>query len=63
MDTTTELTLIEEQLAASWVAGDHSYHERVLAEDWTVTDPTGHILTKAEVLREAFTGERKITKG
>jgi ketosteroid isomerase-like protein len=63
MDTATELTLIEEQLAASWVAGDHTYHERVLAEDWRVIDPTGNILTKADVLREAFSGERKITKG
>jgi len=33
MDTTTALTLIEEQLAASWIAGDHKYHERVLADD------------------------------
>jgi ketosteroid isomerase-like protein len=63
MDTARELTLIEEQLAASWVAGDHTYHERVLSEDWTVTDPSGRILTKADVLREAFSGERKIDKG
>ena len=63
MDTATELRLIEEQLAASWVAGDHKYHERILAEDWSVIDPTGNILTKADVLREAFSGERKITSG
>lgn len=63
MDTATELTIIEEQLAASWVAADHKYHERILAEDWSVIDPTGNILTKADVLREAFSGDRKITKG
>ena len=63
MDTTAELTVIEEQLAASWVAGDHRYHERILSDDWSVIDPTGNILTKADVLREAFSGERKITKG
>jgi ketosteroid isomerase-like protein len=63
MDTTSELTVIEEQLAASWVAGDHRYHERILSDDWCVIDPTGNILTKADVLREAFSGERKITKG
>ncbi len=63
MDTAAELTLIEEQLAASWVAGDHRYHERVLSDDWTVIDPTGRILTKEDVLREAFSGERQITKG
>jgi len=63
MDTITALTLIEEQLAASWIAGDHKYHERVLADDWRVIDPTGNILTKEDVLREAFSGDRKITKG
>ena len=52
-----------EQLAASWIAGDHKYHERVLADDWRVIDPTGNILTKEDVLREAFIGDRKITKG
>ena len=45
------------------MAGDHKYHERILAEDWSVIDPTGNILTKADVLREAFSGDRKITKG
>lgn len=63
MDTAAELTLIEEQLAASWVAGDHTYHQRVLADDWSVIDPAGRILTKEDVLREAFSGEREITKG
>ena len=63
MDAEKELALIEEQLAASWVAGDHTYHQRVLADDWTVIDPTGNILTKADVLREAFSGMRKIDKG
>ena len=63
VDTATELGLIEEQLAASWVEGDHKYHERVLAEGWSVIDPSGNILTKADVLREAFSGDRKITTG
>ena len=62
-DTRTELTRIEEELAEAWVNGDRAYIERILAEDWSVTDPTGRVLTKAEVLREAFTGERAITEG
>lgn len=62
-DIVSELTLIEEKLAAAWVSGDHTYHEQILADDWSVIDPTGRILTKAEVLREAFTGERVITDG
>jgi ketosteroid isomerase-like protein len=45
------------------VAGDTSFHERILADDWSVIDPSGRMLTKAEVLREAFNGEREITSG
>ena len=62
-DTVTELRTIENQLAAAWVNGDQAFIERVLSDDWSVVDPTGRILTKAEVLREAFTGEREITEG
>lgn len=62
-DTRTELTRIEAELAEAWVNGDRAYIERILADDWSVTDPTGRILTKAEVLQEAFTGERAITQG
>ena len=59
----TELTRIEERLAAAWVAGDRAFIESVLSDDWSVIDPTGRILTKAEVLKEAFTGERTVTEG
>ena len=45
---------IEERLATAWVEGDRSFIERVLADDWRVTDLTGRVLTKAEVLEEAF---------
>jgi ketosteroid isomerase-like protein len=61
--TTDELTRIEHQLVAAWVAGDHTFHERILGDDWSVIDPSGRILSKAEVLKEAFTGERCITDG
>jgi ketosteroid isomerase-like protein len=59
----TELTAIEGQLAAAWVNGDQAFIENILSDDWSVIDPTGHILTKAEVLEEAFRGEREITEG
>lgn len=62
-ETATELTKIEERLASAWIERDQAFIERVLADDWSVIDPTGRILTKAEVLREAFTGERTITEG
>jgi ketosteroid isomerase-like protein len=57
-----ELCDIEDQLAAAWVAGDRSVHERVLSEDWSVIDAQGRIRTKAEVLEEMFRpGERELT--
>lgn len=62
-DTITELTRIEEELAAAWVNGDQEFIERILSDDWSVIDPTGRVLTKAEVLQEAFTGERTVTEG
>ena len=45
---------IEERLAIAWVEGDHSFIEQILADDWSVTDLTGRVLKKAEVLEEAF---------
>ena len=57
------LSSIEAQLAAAWVAGDHSFHERILADDWSVIDVTGRVLTKAEVMAEAFSGDRQINTG
>lgn len=45
---------IEERLATAWVEGNRSFIEQILADDWSVTDLTGRVLTKAEVLEEAF---------
>lgn len=55
------LRAIEERLAAAWVEGNRSFIEQILADDWSVTDLTGRVLTKAEVLTEAFgSKDRKI---
>lgn len=51
------LRAIEQGLAAAWVEGDRSFIEQTLADDWTVTDVTGRVLTKAEVLEEVFGSE------
>ena len=48
------LSGIEERLAAAWVEGDRLFIEETLADDWSVTDLTGQVLTKAEVLKEVF---------
>lgn len=55
------LRVIEERLATAWVIGDRSFIEQVLAEDWSVTDLTGRVLKRAEILEEAFgSKDRKI---
>lgn len=52
---------IEQRLATAWVEGDCSFIEQILADDWSVTDLTGRVLKKAEVLEEAFgTKDRKV---
>ena len=45
---------VEERLATAWVEGNRSFIEQIFADDWIVTDLTGRVLTKAEVLKEAF---------
>ena len=60
-DVVEQLKAIEHRLAVAWVEGDRSFIAKVLAEDWSVIDLTGRILTKADVLEEAFaTKDRKI---
>ncbi len=57
------LSSIEEKLAAYWVAGDPSFHEQVLVDDWRVIDGAGRIQNKAEVLATSFSGDRQVTSG
>jgi ketosteroid isomerase-like protein len=52
---------IEQQIAKAWVARDQRVIEAILAPDWSVTDPTGHVLTRAQVIRETFgSTERRV---
>ena len=59
-DVVNELTEIQKQLIAAWAAGDPSVHERILADDWSVTDPMGIVMTKSDVLATAFAADREI---
>lgn len=49
-DTAETLTRLERQLADAWVAHDRAFVEQLLADDWTVTDAMGQVLTKRQVL-------------
>jgi ketosteroid isomerase-like protein len=53
-EVTVLLRNLEESLAKAWVKGDRPFIEQILADDWSVTDLTGRVLKKAEVLEEAF---------
>jgi ketosteroid isomerase-like protein len=45
---------LEQRLARAWVERDRAFIENLLAPDWTVTDPSGRVLTKQHVLDETF---------
>ena len=56
-----ELVAIEHQLAEAWLKGDRRFVERILADDWTVTDFSGRVLTKRQVIDEGFaSNDRRI---
>jgi ketosteroid isomerase-like protein len=61
-DAIEQLNSIEQKLAAAWVNRDRDFIEGILTDDWTVIDPTGHVLTKRQVLEEGFvSGDRRLT--
>jgi uncharacterized protein (TIGR02246 family) len=49
-----ELAQIEQRLIKTWLAGDREAYSALLADDWTTTDISGRVLTKAEVIRQQF---------
>jgi ketosteroid isomerase-like protein len=52
---------LEQRLAKAWVERDRAFIEQLLADEWTVIDPSGRILTKTQVLDETFgSADRRI---
>jgi ketosteroid isomerase-like protein len=45
---------LEQRLARAWVERDRAFIENLLAPEWTVTDPSGRLLTRQQVLDETF---------
>ncbi len=58
-----ELNALEQRLVRAWVEHDRSVVAEALADDWKVIDPSGRVLTKAQVLEEFDTGARKLESG
>jgi len=60
-DAASQILDLEQRLAQAWVNGDRGFIEGLLAPDWTVTDPSGRILTKQPVIEETFSSaDRRI---
>lgn len=59
----SELTQIEHRLVKAWLDGDRKTVDSILAADWSVIDLTGHVLTKAQLMQEFGSGDRKIESG
>jgi ketosteroid isomerase-like protein len=48
----------------AWIERDRATVDEILADDWSVIDPGGRVLTKAEVMAEGFeSGTRTIESG
>lgn len=59
-----ELNKLEQCLVRAWLENDRETVDAILADDWTVIDPTGSVLNKAQVLKEGFeSGVRKLETG
>jgi len=55
------IAAIEQQLAKAWLSGDRAAIDAILAPEWSVTDAGGQILSKAQIMQEAFAStERRI---
>jgi ketosteroid isomerase-like protein len=52
------LRAIQQDLVTAWIKADRATIERLLAPDWSLTDPAGAISTRAKVLSDAF--DRKV---
>jgi ketosteroid isomerase-like protein len=59
-----QLNQLEQRIIRAWLENDRETIDAVLADDWTVIDPSGRVLTKAQIMEEAFeSGARKIEAG
>lgn len=50
----TDIEAIEQRLARAWVERDRATIDAILAPEWSVTDGSGQVLTKQQVMQESF---------
>jgi len=55
------IAAIEQQLAKAWLSRDRAAIDAILAPEWSVTDASGQVLSKEQVMQEVFgSTERRI---
>jgi ketosteroid isomerase-like protein len=60
-DAAAAIAELEQRLARAWVQRDRAFIDHLLAADWSVTDASGAVLTKQQVLDQTFaTTDRRI---
>jgi ketosteroid isomerase-like protein len=57
--TIRELTEIEQRLAKAWVQNDRDTIDSILASHWSVIEITGRVLTKSQLMEEAFGSQER----
>lgn len=62
-DQEIQLNRLEQRLMRAWIDNDWKTVNEILDDDWSVIDPSGRILTKEQVLKEAQSGQREIDTG
>ena len=58
-----QLNELEQRLIRAWLEDDGETVNSILDDDWTVIDPGGRVITKAQVMEELKSGQRKIESG
>lgn len=59
-----QLNRLEQRLVRAWIERDRETVDEILADDWSVIDPGGRVLGKAQVMAEGFeSGTRNIESG
>ena len=62
-DTVKAIEDIEQRLAKAWVDRDRAAIDNILAAEWSVTDGSGQVLTKQQVMQEIFgSTERRVDR-
>jgi ketosteroid isomerase-like protein len=61
---TEQLNELEQRLIRAWIEKDRETIDELLADDWSVIDTSGRVLTKTQVMAEGFaSGTRNIESG